>query len=134
MFLLSVWDKNRLINFIEHRNKKIQNSDVDKLDIFTSRISNEFKKSVPGSIDEEFRMKLFSEIQRLISYLDFYYDSIPTFTSDEYKSLLALFSRFIIDNGMIDEASQNSKNSKELLAVLDDKDYNQLLFEAFNIY
>ena len=79
-------------------------------------------------------MKLFSEIQRLISYLDFYYDSIPTFTSDEYKSLLALFSRFIIDNGMIDEASQNSKNSKELLAVLDDKDYNQLLFEAFNIY
>ena len=134
MFLMSICDKNRLINFVEHKNREVQNSEVDKLDIFTARISNEFKKLVPATLDEEFKIQMLSEITRLLTYMDYHYESIPSFSSEEYRSILALFSRFIVENKLIDDLKQDSKNSNELLSALDDKDYHNLLYESLNIY
>lgn len=126
---MSVCDKNRLNMYIENPNLTIQNYDVDKLDIFRTRVGKEFMKLWETKLDENVKGKLSSKIESLLSFLDYHYESIPSFNSHEHRSVVYCLTKFITQNGIVKE----DEKLKEWITSLNQNDYDDILYCNFEI-
>lgn len=128
---MSVCDKNRLLNFVNSKDTTMQNSDLDKLDILRTRVRKEFKKLVSPDLSEEFKLELLTEIERLLTYLNYFYASIPSFNTEENKAFLYLLCKFIIDQEMVENSTAPA--AVNWLQSLNEKDYNIVLYENLKL-
>lgn len=128
MFFLSICDKNLLNEFLKKR-IKIQNKDVDKLDVIKERIRKELSKICPN---EEMTSYLYSELDILLTYLNYHYEAIPSFNSGEFRTVIYCMIKFVYDNSPL-FSKIKTKPFKDLLVELNDQDYTELLMDHFKL-
>lgn len=117
------------MRYIENPDLTIQNYDVDKLDIFRTRVGKEFMKLSETKLDESVKGEVFSKIESLLSFLDYHYESIPSFNSYEHQSVVYCLTKFITQNGIVKE----DVKLKEWVKSLNQNDYDDILYCNFEI-
>lgn len=126
MFLINAIDKNRLVQFVKDPKFEMQNPDCDKMDIFTQRLKKEYDTVVQKLVDEQTKNDLWTQIQRLLTFLDYYYDSIPTLNSEETTAILYCLAKFTSDQGLAADTSS-------WIQKLKTQDYEESLYSHFTI-
>ena len=132
MFLISTCDLNALSSFVNNKDLRMQNPDIEKLDIFKGRIDKEMKKLVTTDLPESTSIILLNEIDRLLTFLNYHFESIPSFTSEEYKSFVYCICKFMVRNQML-EVGEHQKKLEEWINSLNTKDFNNCLLTVFNV-
>ena len=132
MFLISTCDLNALASFVNNKDLRMQNPDIEKLDIFKGRIDKEMKKLVTTDLPESTSIILLNEIDRLLTFLNYHFESIPSFTSEEYKSFVYCICKFMVKNQML-EVGEHQKKLEEWINSLNTKDFNNCLLTVFNV-
>mmetsp|Transcript_26277 Transcript_26277/g.30389 ORF Transcript_26277/g.30389 Transcript_26277/m.30389 type:complete len:116 (+) Transcript_26277:968-1315(+) len=110
----------------------MQNEDPEKMNIYMQRLKTEFNKHAKDLFSEDVTRKMLYEIERILMFLNYSYDSIPSFNADEYKSILYLFIKFIVDNHLLGDALDPNDASKHI-ETLNCHGYNNILYEQMVI-
>ena len=106
----------------------LQSEDLEKFDIFTERLAKEYDVHGNINLEEQQRIDMWNQIERLLSFLDYHYGPIPSFQSKELKSILYCLTKFICNQGLV-----KGEGIKKWIEGLNNKDYDSHLYNHFTL-
>ena len=128
MFFLSICDLNKLSEYSANRTS-IQNSDPEKMGLFQRKLVKEVDQI---NLHPDNKSILKNEFETLLTYLNFQYEAIPTFSESEYRTIIYCFLQFIYNNSSAFHMIR-TKPFKDLLTEINENDYNEILMDNFKI-